>query len=37
MMGNLKITSKKKNLSWGNLGPIANGERQIYEDWAALF
>ena len=36
LMMNLKITSKKKNLSWGNLGPIANRERQIYEDWATL-
>ena len=35
LMMHLKITSRK-NLSWANLGPIANPERELYEDWAAL-
>ncbi len=35
LMMNLKITPG--NISWLNLGPVTNGRREIFEDWAALF
>ena len=34
LMMNLKITPG--NISWLYLGPVTNGEREIFEDWAAL-
>ena len=34
LMMNLKVTPG--NISWLNLGPVTNGERKIFDDWAAL-
>lgn len=36
LMMNLKIVMANRSLSWNNLGPIVNEDRELFEDWAKL-
>ena len=36
LMMNLKIVTPGKTLKWDHLGPIANADNEIFEDWATL-
>lgn len=36
IMMHLKLVRSGKKLNWKNLGPIANKNRELYEDWAKL-
>jgi predicted TIM-barrel fold metal-dependent hydrolase len=36
-MMNLKAVLPGKRLAWDNLGPITNGNAELFEDWATLF
>jgi hypothetical protein len=35
-MMNLKVVRPGRKLRWEHLGPIANGEGKLFEDWALL-